>query len=60
MHTENRIQDGFYEIVQNAQTQDIDIFLNGEKVKTVPCDKMLTFEELRDALIRERKSITEG
>lgn len=60
MHTENRIQDGFYEIVQNAQTQDIDIFLNGEQVKTVPCDKMLTFEELRDVLIRERKSITEG
>lgn len=54
MHDANKIKDGFFEIVQDAQTLEIRLYKDGEQVRRSDASKMLDFDELRARLIVER------
>ena len=54
MHTANRIKDGFFEIIQDAQTFRIELYKDGTCIREIEENKMLTLDELRARLIHER------
>ena len=54
MHDANKIKDGFFEIVQDANTLKTTLYKDGEPVRVSESSKMLDFDELRARLIVER------
>ncbi|MBR5013459.1 MAG: hypothetical protein IKY16_02510 [Bacteroidales bacterium] len=54
MHTANCIEDGFFEIRQDAATNRIELFRYHEKVKEIQPGRMLTLDELHETLLKER------
>lgn len=57
MHEANRIDDGFYTIIQDAQTKRIQLIRFGVLVKEIQPGKILSLDELHDLLIHERAEL---
>jgi hypothetical protein len=57
MHEANRIDDGFYTIIQDAQTKRIQLIRFGVQVKEIQPGKILSLDELHDLLIHERAEL---
>lgn len=57
MHEANRIDDGFYTIIQDAQTKRIQLIRFGVLVKEIQPGKILSLEELHELLIHERAEL---
>lgn len=61
MHESNEITDGFFRIRQEMETKRIYIYKYGEVVRTIQPGRLLSLDELREMLIRERTQLfTEG
>lgn len=61
MHEANEVTDGFFRIRQEMKTKRIYIYKYGEVVRTIQPGRLLTLDELRETLIRERTQMfTEG
>lgn len=61
MHEANEVTDGFFRIRQETETKRIYIYKYGEVVRTIQPGRLLTLDELRETLIRERTQMfTEG
>lgn len=61
MHEANEVTDGFFRIRQEMETKRIYIYKYGEVVRTIQPGRLLTLDELRETLIRERTQMfTEG
>ena len=54
MHEANRIDDGFYTIIQDTQTKRIQLIRFGVLVKEIQPGKILSLDELHELLIHER------
>lgn len=57
MHEANRIDDGFYTIIQDAQTKRIQLIRFGVLVKEIQPGKILSLDELHELLIHERAEL---
>lgn len=61
MHEANEITDGFFRIRQEMETKRIYIYKYGEVVRTIQPGRLLSLDELRETLIKERTQMfTEG
>lgn len=57
MHTENRITDGFFEIIQDVTTLQITITKYNEPIKITSGDRVLSIDELHSMLVHERTAL---
>lgn len=61
MHEANEITDGFFRIRQEMNSKRIYLYKYDELVRTIQPGRLLSLDELRDTLIRERTQLfTEG
>lgn len=61
MHEANEIKDGFFRIRQEMKTKRVYLYKYDELVRTIQPGKLLSLDELREMLIRERTQLfTEG
>lgn len=56
-HEANRVDDGFWTIIQDVNTNRITLLRCGEQVKLIQPGRVLSFDELHTMLIRERADI---
>ena len=57
MHEANEITDGFFRIRQEMNSKRIYLYKYGELVRTIQPGRLLSLDELRDTLIRERTQL---
>ena len=61
MHEANEITDGFFRIRQEMESKRIYLYKYGEVVRTIQPGRLLSLDELRETLIKERTQMfTEG
>lgn len=61
MHEANEIKDGFFRIRQEMKTKRVYLYKYEELVRTIQPGKLLSLDELREMLVRERTQLfTEG
>lgn len=59
MHESNKIDDGFFSIVQDMETKRIRLTRAGILVKEIQPGRILALDELHETLIRERAELLE-
>lgn len=57
MHEANEITDGFFRIRQEMNSKRIYLYKYGELVRTIQPGRLLSLDELRDTLIKERTQL---
>lgn len=57
MHEANEITDGFFRIRQEMESKRVYLYKYGELVRTIQPGKLLSLDELREMLIRERTQL---
>ena len=57
MHEANEITDGFFRIRQEMNSKRIYLYKYDELVRTIQPGRLLSLDELRDTLIRERTQL---
>lgn len=57
MHEANEIKDGFFRIRQEMKTKRVYLYKYDELVRTIQPGKLLSLDELREMLVRERTQL---
>ena len=57
-HQANRIDDGFFSVVQDIETKWIHLIRFGVPIKEIQPGRILSLDELHETLIRERADLT--
>lgn len=57
MHEANEITDGFFRIRQEMNSKRIYLYKYDELVRTIQPGRLLSLDELRDTLIKERTQL---